>query len=360
MNNKKIGLRRYSAGILAVLFVIITIIAAAPGVSASENTVNFNNGVSAKSIITTAETVGEFLEEQKVSLKENENVSPSKETEITNNMDITINKPKRFVINGSDSSMVVTTSKAITKEFIKNIGFNIDDDDYITKTYDSEKDETIVTITNVEYQIITQQLEVESSKIILYNDEMYQDESSVKKSGEDGITEVTNKIRYENGKEVSKVKLSEKVIKIATDTVIEMGTKSRNPKQRQVQSAVIDETSGTIYTNSGEELHYSKIINVTATAYSPDSCGKSRSHPAYGITASGIRATYGVIAVDPRIIPLGTKVYITAPDGSWTYGTAVAADTGGAIKGHIVDLCYETNAECFAFGRRYAKVYILE
>ena len=103
----------------------------------------------------------------------------------------------------------------------------------------------------------------------------------------------------------------------------------------------------------------SKVITANATAYDASSCGKAPSHPAYGITATGRRAGYGIVAVDPSIIPLGTKLYIESADGSYVYGTAIAADTGGAIKGNRIDLCYNTRAEAIQFGRRQMKVYIL-
>ena len=76
-------------------------------------------------------------------------------------------------------------------------------------------------------------------------------------------------------------------------------------------------------------------------------------------TATGAYATYGVIAVDPSIIPLGSKVYIVSDDGKFVYGFASAEDTGGAIKGNKIDLCYDSVAECFIFGRRQCTVYIL-
>jgi 3D (Asp-Asp-Asp) domain-containing protein len=57
---------------------------------------------------------------------------------------------------------------------------------------------------------------------------------------------------------------------------------------------------------------------------------------------------------------LGTKLYIESADGSYVYGTAIAADTGGAIKGNRIDLCYNTRSEAISFGRRQMKVYILK
>ena len=73
-----------------------------------------------------------------------------------------------------------------------------------------------------------------------------------------------------------------------------------------------------------------------------------------GITAIGLRARKGIVAVDPRVIPLGTKLFIPG------YGEALAADTGGWIKKNRIDLCFETLEECFRFGRRKIRVYLVE
>lgn len=87
---------------------------------------------------------------------------------------------------------------------------------------------------------------------------------------------------------------------------------------------------------------------MEATAYLPaDGNGD-------GLTATGVPATYGVAAVDPEIIPLGTRIFVPG------YGIALAADVGGAIDGHIVDLCYEDYDEAMEFGRREVEVYLLE
>ena len=92
---------------------------------------------------------------------------------------------------------------------------------------------------------------------------------------------------------------------------------------------------------------YKAIYEMEATAYLPtDGDG-------LGITATGIRATHGVVAVDPRVIPLGSKVYVPG------YGFAIAADTGGAIKGRKIDLCMESYGDAMQFGRRTVTVYLL-
>jgi 3D (Asp-Asp-Asp) domain-containing protein len=93
-----------------------------------------------------------------------------------------------------------------------------------------------------------------------------------------------------------------------------------------------------------------KVLTMTATAYdtSPQTLPGSS-----GLTATGIPAEFGIVAVDPRVIPLGTMVFVEG------YGIALAADTGGAIKGNRIDLCYDSRSEALAFGRRKVRVHIL-
>ena len=86
---------------------------------------------------------------------------------------------------------------------------------------------------------------------------------------------------------------------------------------------------------------------MEASAYLPSDGGGA------GVTASGLPAGHGVVAVDPDIIPLGTKVFVPG------YGVAIAADTGGIIEGHMIDLCMDDYGDAIAFGRRDIEVYIL-
>ena len=93
---------------------------------------------------------------------------------------------------------------------------------------------------------------------------------------------------------------------------------------------------------------YRAVYTMHATAYLPSDGGGS------GITATGMPARRGVVAVDPDVIPLGSRVYIPG------YGEAIAADTGGAIIGNSIDLCMESYDEAIQFGRRTVEVYLIE
>ncbi|MDD6188138.1 MAG: 3D domain-containing protein [Clostridiales bacterium] len=110
---------------------------------------------------------------------------------------------------------------------------------------------------------------------------------------------------------------------------------------------------GVLITADGEEIRYSSVIQVSATAYTTERQENK-------ITATGTVAHVGGIAVDPKVIPYGTKMYILSEAGAWAYGYAVAEDCGGGIKGNKVDLFFDTYDECIQFGVRNALIYILE
>jgi len=117
---------------------------------------------------------------------------------------------------------------------------------------------------------------------------------------------------------------------------------------------VITNQSGTLILQDGTVLHYSKVLNMQATGFTSD--GESGNE----YTALGTRTRYGVCAVDPRVIPLKTNLYVVSAGGSWDYGYARAEDVGGAVKGYIIDLFFPSASTMNSFGRRACTVYVLD
>jgi len=183
---------------------------------------------------------------------------------------------------------------------------------------------------------------IRHSKKIITSYELTGGETKLQQKGEDGEKVLTYRVTMRDGVEVGETLVSETVTKEAKPEITVRGVKGG---ANTVRNGVITSRSG--------NFRYKKAIQVTATAYTCE--GKS-----WNITKSGAVARVGLIAVDPRVIPLGTRMYIESPDGSFVYGTAVAADTGGAIKGNKIDLYFDTYRECINFGRRQMMVYILE
>ena len=108
-----------------------------------------------------------------------------------------------------------------------------------------------------------------------------------------------------------------------------------------------------IVTYQGQVLSYSRVDTYSATAYTSGVDGVGN------ITATGTQARVGAIAVDPKIIPYGTRMYIVSSDGKYIFGQACAEDCGGGIKGKRIDLYFDTLQECTAFGVRKCRVYFL-
>jgi 3D (Asp-Asp-Asp) domain-containing protein len=151
--------------------------------------------------------------------------------------------------------------------------------------------------------------------------------------GKPGRVSKQFEVLLENGKEVSRKLISEQKIAEKQDKVVAVGTKDLS---LQISRGAEE---------SGQEYY------VSATAYTAYCNGCS------GRTATGLNLRANpnmkVIAVDPRVIPLGTKVYVEG------YGYAVAADTGGAIKGYKIDLFMPSNQDCYRWGRKKVKIKIL-
>jgi 3D (Asp-Asp-Asp) domain-containing protein len=146
--------------------------------------------------------------------------------------------------------------------------------------------------------------------------------------GIDGEIRRTYSIEEKEGSVVEKTLIKEERIE-STPAVFHMG----KPNSRAVSRGS--------YTRA-------KVLTMDSTAYTPDAGLKN---PTYR-TSTGTKAEYGVIAVDPKVVPLGTLMYVEG------YGFGIAEDTGGAIKGNIIDVCVQTRAEAMKWGRKKVKVHI--
>nr|WP_300091959.1 3D domain-containing protein [Sedimentibacter sp.] len=185
---------------------------------------------------------------------------------------------------------------------------------------------------------------VEHETKIVYNDEKYVDYEKVVQEGSDGMKKSVYQESYVDGKLISK-SLEEEIVYIEpVEEIVEVGTKEY------------------VVATSRGGFRFEQELDMVATAYdlSYESTGKYPDDPEYGITASGTKAQPGTVAVDPSVIPLGTKLYIASTDGSPDYGLATALDTGGAINGYRIDLFMEDGTDAHNFGIRQVKVYILE
>jgi 3D (Asp-Asp-Asp) domain-containing protein len=145
--------------------------------------------------------------------------------------------------------------------------------------------------------------------------------------GEPGLVVTRYRVAYANDIEVERSLLDEQTITPAVDRIVRRSPGPWGPSRGLPFQA--------------------RAVVMEATAYAP------YGPDTHGVTATGTQAKRGVVAVDPRVIALGSRVYVEG------YGYAVAADTGGAIKGNRIDLCFDSASEVNQYGRRQVRVYVL-
>ncbi len=242
------------------------------------------------------------------------------------------------------------TNAGTVAEFFEEKGRPIGEFDEVTPSADTPVTEgmeiSIVRVEKIiEEDVVSLPFTTEKRK----NSEMLEGQSKVAQSGKKGSKTIYTEVTYRNGEEISREVVDEAVTEEPVTKIIEVGTKVVSPKGSR--------DGNTITAPDGKTYTYSKVLTCNATAYD----GSYESNGKWGaVSATGKALRVGMVAVDPTVIPLGTKLFIEAPDGTWVYGYAVAEDTGSAIKGNKIDLFFRTRSEALQFGRRTAKVYILK
>ncbi len=290
-------------------------------------------------LTTRQNTVSEFLEENKIYPNEFDRLSMLPEDELYSGARLIIRKSRNFTLSIDGNIEIITTTKKTIREAFEEAGISLGSLDRVVPEADSEvREDMHVSVFRVVNQEVTVDEEIPFESREVSDSSLEKGKTRIKTKGTNGLKRVTYSITTENGVETMREVVSAAVVREPSTQIVAVGTKAKAVK--------------TVKTAGGKSLSYSKKLTVTATAYTAAS-GKK--------TASGKVAQYGVIAVDPKVIPLGTKLYVESTDDgkSWKYGYCVAGDTGGAIKGNKIDLYYNSESQCLQFGRRSAIVYVL-
>ncbi len=250
----------------------------------------------------------------------------------------------------------VDTHEKTEEELAQLFGFTLENQDYTEQVANEYGYDLYVNRLTVE--TTTEEVEVPYETVRVADDTMKKGEEVVTTEGQNGVQVDTYEVRTLNG-ETTTTLISSEVTVEPVDQVITYGTNSGKATGFTNHGSSLDLTSETIthvdsasktFTlSSGEVYSYSQALSCTGFAY----CQPG------GITATGTAARQGAIAVDPSVIPLGSRLFVIASDGSVVYGFATAEDTGGNIKGNKVDLYYNTESLCYSFGRRDVTVYVL-
>mgnify|MGYP002730843427 FL=1 len=281
-------------------------------------------------------TVQEVLDRTGITLTDNKSVTPSLNTVITDDTNIYIYNAKNIKLTTNGTEMSVKAPEGTVENALNILGYTVTDNDILSVDKNAQvEDDMEIILKKVTYVDEKSTEKISYDTIEKDSDDIMTGESEVSQKGVDGEKEVTKRCKYIDGKYASTKVIGEKVTKEPVDKVILNGTKR-----------------GTTTDTSGAPVSYRYMVSGSGTAYTaaPGS-----------LTATGTTVYEGGVAVNPAIIPYGSKLYIEAADGSHVYGYATAVDTGGALMdgSAIVDLFYFSYDDCVNFGRRDVNVYVL-
>lgn len=336
------AIRRYKksiyigAGIAAVLILALT---ATIMFNILKKDIIIADGDRENNISTFKSTVAEVLAEKGIEIGPDDMIMTDLNRKLVDDMRIEIKRAKPVKIITQDRDILLHTLAETVGDAIREAGVTLGLLDKVEPEMDTSiKNVDDINIIRVEEQIITQTETIPFENQIKENDKMDKGLAKVIREGKDGKKETYVKVVYENGVEAKREIVDEKVIQEPVAGIIEEGTKT------------------TLISSRGTVTRFVKAIEMVATAYDATyaSTGKTPDHPQYGITRSGLKVRPGIVAVDPKVIPLGTWLYVEG------YGEALAADTGSAIKGNRIDLYFDSPADVAKYGKKKVKVYILD
>lgn len=272
-----------------------------------------------------------------------------------NSIDITVDRAFTVTVTVGDESKSVLTQDCTVAEVINLAGIELSEHDLVSPAVDTLLTDTAyVDIVDIEYTTKRTEESIPYSTKTVKSSKLLSGTQKVT-GGTNGVKVLTYKSKVVNGVVTETECIAEDVIKEPVDKVITVGTgkitSTTGISNADKWISELTPKNEILLDKNGVPLNYKKKLTGTATAYHGDSS-----------TSTGVKPKPGYIAVNPEVIPYGTKMYIRSTDGKYIYGYAIAADTGGACRQNkiIADLYFPTVSSMNAFGRRNIEIYILE
>jgi uncharacterized protein YabE (DUF348 family) len=292
------------------------------------NPVRLNVDTQSFAVRTTGNTVGEALtdisERYGLGIKDIDEVNISRSDPLVANMELNVRRaiPVHIQVDGKETDTYLAP-RTVADALVK-LGISLGEKDKVSLPLDY----TLVPDDNIQVVRVVEKIETVKTEIpykVVAQDADFPVglPDRIINRGANGLQEQTVKLTLEDGNEVQREVLNQHIVMEPVSQVVSRGAQ-------------------TTISRGGSSYNFKRAWVMTATAYSIPG----------GRTATGIPVRWGVVAVDPSVIPLGTKLYV---DG---YGPAVAADTGGAIRGKRIDLYMNSSQAAFSWGVRSVVVYV--
>ena len=335
--------------LMAVL--LIASICAATLLFGTVNTFTVTDGKDTHKVRTLSTDVNDAIEISGFNIDKYQVLSVNNTNNVTN-----VSLAYKFPVNITVGEKTIETSstKSTVAAILKNAGYSVDQYDMVEPSLDTVvTDTTNIDYTNIDYVSGSYKEAIPCTVNTVYSSKL---DAGVTKltAGKDGEQQVNYTAKVVNGVTVETVVDSRITLSAAVNGTKTVGTKKPavTTSENVKQVSTLKPNKAIELDAKGNPVNFKKHITVQATAYTytGNNC------------STGVAPQPGYIAVNPNVIPYGTKMYIKSSDGSYIYGYAVAADTGGFIKSrpNNVDLFMTSKAACVAFGRRNVEIYILE
>ncbi|MGW8319153.1 MAG: ubiquitin-like domain-containing protein [Candidatus Promineifilaceae bacterium] len=298
--------------------------------------VSIHDGANTISVRTSSQTVGEALAEAGLVIYAADGVDPSLGSWLSPGMEITVRRSVPLTIYVDGRVIQTRSHHTNSLDVLAETGVGLIGQDYVRPSPETElkAGDTIQVVRVTEdYRIVDDPIPYET--LWQGTDELELDQRALLSPGVPGIMRRRIRIRYENGVETAQIPDGEWIAREPVAEVIGYGTR--------IVTRVLDTPEGA--------FEYWRVVRMRVTSYTAASSGKPPEHPAYGITASGLQAGTGIVAVDRNVVPFRTWVYVPG------YGLGFAGDTGGGVKGRWIDLGYDEGK--YQSWHGYTEVYYL-
>jgi resuscitation-promoting factor RpfB len=285
----------------------------------------------------TAPTVGEALLREGVLLYLGDTVQPSLGSPVRADMRVMIERSRSLLITADGSTVRTRTQRDSVGDSLVELGLVVSGSDRtIPSLAEPVVDNMEIRVVRVLQTVDVERKSISYASVLAPDNRLEIDQQRLAQEGQDGEFRRRIKVEYEDGLETSRDLIDEWVAAEPVTRIVSYGQK--------IVSRPLETPEGT--------LSYWRKVPMYATAYSAATSGTPRSAPWYGRTRTGQQLRKGLVAVDPKVIPLGTRVYVAG------YGIGLAADTGGGVRGRMIDLGYDDwNLQSWHW---WVDVYILD
>lgn len=305
-------------------------------------------------LVTYQKTFDQALKKANVSIAIKDKLDKALDSKIVNNDNITINRAVALNVLVDNKELSITSSEKDVAQMLITEKIVLSPNDKVLPSLKTNITKGMdVIITRVKTETLEEKHPIDFKTVITKDKNVLKSKKSVSQNGVKGEKSISIDVTYENGKEVDRKVVKETIVKNPKNKIIVQGTMSPKTVSRGSYSDIPKIVSNVSASANDDSNSSGKTLTMKATAYWAFN-GVDNTYTASGRKAVRNPNGYSTIAVDPRVIPLGTRLYVAG------YGNAIAADKGSGIKGNYIDVYFNTRGEAINWGVKYLKVTILD